>query len=151
MKLRVRVVALLLGLTTLAVAGPSVYPTGTTLNNPAKALNTLVVITGGDGSARLIDMNGNSVHEWKNAGDLTTYLEPALIGGKQGHVLVTLSTVEGQGTDLVPGAVTTRIEALHPIMTAWQTVSYRMTWLVSSLSAITLRTLAQCNRLYCEA
>jgi hypothetical protein len=32
-----------------------------------------------------------------------------LLGGKQGHVLVTLSTVEGQGTDLVPGAVTTRI------------------------------------------
>jgi Arylsulfotransferase (ASST) len=102
-------VALLAGLTMVAIAGPSVYPTGTTLYNPAKAFNTFVLITGGDGFARLIDMNGNSVHEWKNAGDLTTSLDPALTAGKRGHVLVTLSTVEGQGTDLVPGAVTTRI------------------------------------------
>ena len=110
MKLRASsIVALLIGFTMLAVAGPSVYPTGTTLYNPAKAFNTFVLITGGDGSAHLIDMNGNSIHEWKNAGDLTTYIDPGLIGGKQGHVLVTLSTVEGQGTDLVPGAVTTRI------------------------------------------
>lgn len=93
----------------LAVAGPSAYPTGTTLYNPAKAFNTFVLFTDGNGFAHLIDMNGNSVHEWKNAGDLTTYLDPALTGGKRGHVLATLSTVEGQGTDLVPGAVTTRI------------------------------------------
>jgi hypothetical protein len=49
------------------------------------------------------------VHEWKNAGDLTTSLDPVLTGSKPGHVLVTLSTVDGLGTDLVPGAVTTRI------------------------------------------
>jgi hypothetical protein len=63
MKLRAScIVALLIGLTMLAVAVPSVYPTGTTLYNPAKAFNTFVLITGGDGSAHLIDMNGNSVH-----------------------------------------------------------------------------------------
>ncbi len=107
-----RPVVLLIGLTMVAVAGPSVYPTGTTLYNPAKAFNTFVVITGGDGFAHLIDMNGNSVREWKNAGDLATSLDPALTGGKLGHVLVTLSTVEGQGTDLVPGAVTTRISKI---------------------------------------
>src|ERR1700680_4127576 len=104
-----RPVVLLIGLTMVAVAGPSVYPTGTTLYNPAKAFNTFLVITGGDGFAHLIDMNGNSVHEWKNAGDLATSRDPARTGGKLGHVLVTLSTVEGQGTDLVPGAVTMRI------------------------------------------
>ena len=104
-----REVALLVVLTMLAVAGPSVYPTGTTLYNPAKAFNTFVLVTDGNGFAHLIDMNGNSVHEWRNPGDLTTYLDPALTGGKRGHVLVTLSTVEGQGTDLVPGAVTSRI------------------------------------------
>jgi Arylsulfotransferase (ASST) len=104
-----QIVALLIGLTTSAIAGPSVYPTGTTLYKPAKAYSMFVLITGGDGSAHLIDMNGNSVHEWKNAGDLATSLDPPLTGGKSGHVLVILSTVEGQGTDLVPGAVSTRI------------------------------------------
>jgi hypothetical protein len=104
-----RSVALLIGLTVVAVGGTSVYPTGTTLYNPAKAFNTFVLLTGGDGFAHLIDMDGNSVHEWKNGSDLTTYLDPVLTGGNPGHVLVTLSTAEGQGTDLVPGAVTTRI------------------------------------------
>jgi Arylsulfotransferase (ASST) len=110
MKLRAScIIALLIGLAILGIAGPSVYPTGTTLYNPEKAYNMFVLITGGDGFGHLIDMNGNSVHEWKNASDLTTSLDPALTGGKPGHVLVILSTVEGQGTDLVPGAVTTRI------------------------------------------
>jgi hypothetical protein len=104
-----RPVALLIGLTMVAVAGPSVFPTGTTLYNPAKAFNTFVLLTGGDDLAHLIDMDGNSVHEWKNGAVLTTYLDPVLTGGNPGHVLVTFSTVEGQGTDLVPGAVTTQI------------------------------------------
>jgi Arylsulfotransferase (ASST) len=104
------IIALLIGLEISGIAGPSVFPTGTTLYNPEKAYNSFVVITGGDGFGHLIDMNGNSVHEWKNASvSLTTSIDPALTGGKRGHALVTLSMVEGQGTDLVPGAVTTRI------------------------------------------
>ncbi len=110
MKLRAScIIALLIALAILGIAGPSVYPTGTTLYNPEKAYNMFVLITGGDGFGHLIDMNGNSVHGWKNAGTLTTSLDPALTGGKPGHVLVILNTVEGQGTDLVPGAMTTRI------------------------------------------
>src|SRR5262245_49050230 len=90
----------------VTAVGTSVYPTGTTLYSPEKAFNTFVLLTGGDGFAHLIDMDGNSVHEWKNGADLTTYLDPVLTGGSPGHVLATLSTVQGQGTDLVPGAVT---------------------------------------------
>ena len=55
-----RPVALLIGLSMVAVAGQSVYPTGTTLYNPAKAFNTFVLLTGGDGFAHLIDMDGKS-------------------------------------------------------------------------------------------
>ncbi len=103
------IIALVVGLEISGIAGPSVFPTGTTIYNPEKAYNSFVVITGRDGFGHLIDMNGNSVHEWKNASGLTTSLDPALTGGKPGHALVTVSMVEGQGTDLVPGAVRTRI------------------------------------------
>ncbi|HEU5257008.1 MAG TPA: aryl-sulfate sulfotransferase, partial [Vicinamibacterales bacterium] len=88
---------------THALSGQSVYPTGTTRYDPAKALNSFVLFTGGDSIARLIDMNGTTVHEWRNAGDLTTLIDPRLTGGKLGHVLVTLSMVDIPGTDLVPG------------------------------------------------
>ena len=93
-------------LVTLATAlfGQSVYPTGTTRYDPAKAFNSFVLFTGGDNIARLIDMNGTTVHEWRNAGDLTTLIDPKLTGGKLGHVLVTLSMLNVPGTDLVPGA-----------------------------------------------
>jgi hypothetical protein len=96
--------ALALVTLTAALLGQSVYPTGTTRYDPAKAFNSFVLFTGGDNIARLIDMNGSSVHEWRNAGDLATALDPGLIGGKRGHVLVTMSTVNSAGTDLVPGA-----------------------------------------------
>lgn len=88
---------------------PSVYPTGTTRYDPAKAYNSFVLFTGGDGLVHLIDLNGNSVHEWKEAGSFSSLIDPKLNRGKLGHVLVTLSTVEGSGTDLVPGQTNTRI------------------------------------------
>src|ERR1044072_2511281 len=89
---------------THVLSGQSVYPTATTRYDPAKAFNSFVLFTGGDNIARLIDMNGNTVHEWRNAGDLTTLLDPKLTGGKRGHVLVTLNMLNVPGTDLVPGA-----------------------------------------------
>src|SRR5215470_5228080 len=104
-----RPVALLIVLTIVAIAGPKVYPTGTTLYNPAKAFNTFVLITDENDVAHLIDIDSNSIHEWKNGAPLTTYLDPVLTDGNPSHVLVELSTVEGQGTDLMPGALTTRI------------------------------------------
>lgn len=90
-------------------AGPSVYPTGTTRYDPAKAYNSFVLFTGGDNIAHLIDLNGNPVHQWKDAASHSTLIDPKLNGGKLGHVFVTLETAEGQGTDLVPGQVSRRI------------------------------------------
>jgi hypothetical protein len=92
-----------------AAAAPSVFPTGTTRYDPAKAFNSYVLFTAGDNIARLIDLNGNPVHEWKDAAGHSTLIDPALNGGKRGHVLVTFDTTEGRGTDLVPGVVRTRI------------------------------------------
>ena len=85
------------------MAGPSVYPTGTTVYDPAKAYNSYVLFTGGDNTARLIDLNGNVVRQWKDAAAHSTAIDPALNGGRKGHVFVTLALVEGQGTGLVPG------------------------------------------------
>jgi hypothetical protein len=90
-------------------AVPSIFPTGTTRYDPARAYNSYVIFTGGDNIAHLIDLDGNSVHEWADAGGFSTLIDPALNGGKLGDVFVTLATIEGRGTDLVPGQVTTRI------------------------------------------
>lgn len=92
-----------------AMAVPSVYPTGTTRYDPAKAWNSYVLFSAGDNVARLIDLNGNSVHEWKDAGAFSSVIDPGLVGGERGRVLLTLATIDGKGTDLVPGQVTTRI------------------------------------------
>ena len=85
--------------TLTATAGPSVFPTGTTRYAPSKAYNSFVLFSGGDDLAHLIDMNGNSVHEWKDpAGHHSTLIDPELIGGKRGHILVTLENTIGKGT-----------------------------------------------------
>ena len=90
-------------------AEPSVYPTGTTIYDPAKTYNSFVLFAGGDNVSRLIDLNGKVVHEWKFGGQPVAYLDPALAGGAKGHVFVTLETEEGKGTDLVPGRAQTRV------------------------------------------
>lgn len=92
-----------------AIAGPSVYPTGTTRYDPTKAYNSFVLFSGGDNVAHLIDLNGNSVHEWKDVAAHSTLIDPALNGGRRGHVFVTIDTAEGSGTDLIPGLNRTRI------------------------------------------
>jgi hypothetical protein len=76
-------------------AEPSVYPTGTTIYDPAKTYNSFVLFSGGDSVSRLIDLNGKVVHEWKFGGQPVAYLDPALAGGAKGHVFVTLETEEG--------------------------------------------------------
>jgi len=92
-----------------ASAAPSIFPTGTTRYDPAKAFNSFVLFTGGDNIAHLIDLNGTSVHEWKDAASHSTLIDPSVNGGKLGHVFVTLDTIEGKGTDLVPGQVNRKI------------------------------------------
>ncbi|MEF3368100.1 aryl-sulfate sulfotransferase [Methylocystis sp. 9N] len=90
-------------------AEPSVYPTGTTIYDPSRAYNSFVLFAGGDDISRLIDLNGNIVRDWKYSGQPVAFIDPALLGGRRGHIFVTLETEEGKGTDLVPGRVQTRI------------------------------------------
>jgi hypothetical protein len=85
-----------------AFAEPSVVPTGVTVYVPALAYNTYVLFGTPDHKTRLIDMEGNVVREWAYAGFPSTLLDPALIGGKRGHVLVQLSTDERSGAGIVP-------------------------------------------------
>jgi hypothetical protein len=94
----------------LAVAGPSIYPEGTTRLDPARAWPSYVLFTGGDETARLIDLDGKTVHTWRDVGGFASVLiDPALAGGQRGHVLVTLENAAGRGVDLVPGRAGPRI------------------------------------------
>jgi hypothetical protein len=89
-----------------AFAGPSVFPEGTTRLDPARAWPSYVLFTGGDETARLIDLDGRTVHTWHDVGGFaSTLIAPALVGGERGHVLVTLENATGRGVDLVPGRV----------------------------------------------
>ncbi len=89
-------------------AGPSVFPTGVTLYDPAAAYNGYVLFGGADGKTHLIDMDGNVVHQWNYAGLPSELLDPQVTDGSRGHVLVQLSTLEDDksldtGTSLNPG------------------------------------------------
>jgi|SRR5271157_797299 len=48
---------------TMVFSGVSVFVTGTVRYDPTRAWNGFVILPG-EGSAKLIDMNGNLVHEW---------------------------------------------------------------------------------------
>jgi hypothetical protein len=97
------------GLATPLRAEPSVYPTGTTIYDPAKAYNSFVLFAGGDDVTRLIDLDGNVVREWKYTGQPVSFIDPALVDGARGHIFVTLESEEGRGTDLVPGRALTSV------------------------------------------
>jgi len=87
--------ALVCGLCAMTTqAAPSVYPTGVTVYDPAKAYNTYVAYGAPDGKSHLIDMNGNEVHTWPYLGFPTEILDPKATGGKKGHVLVQLSAID---------------------------------------------------------
>jgi hypothetical protein len=101
--------ALTTGLASSVLAGPSIYPEGTTRYEPDKAYNSFVLFTGGDNVARLIDLNGNTVRQWKDAAGFSSLIDPSLVGGQPGHVFVTLETAKGSGIDLVPGRVNSQI------------------------------------------
>ena len=79
----------------VALANPTVYPTGTTIYDPEKAWNSYVVFASPTGKTHLIDMAGNEVHRWELAGFPSEVLDPALTGGKKGHLLVQVENGEG--------------------------------------------------------
>src|SRR5205814_600532 len=93
-----------------AHAGPSIYAEGTTRLDPARAWTSYVLFTGGDEVARLIDLDGKTVHTWPDVGSFASVLiDPTLTGGERGHVLVTLENADGRGIDLVPGRAGPRV------------------------------------------
>ncbi len=72
------------------LAAPTVFPTGVTLYDPAKAWGTYTVFSGADRNSYLIDMNGNVVRSWPQRGFPTEVVDPAVNGGRKGHVLLQL-------------------------------------------------------------
>ncbi|MEI9933124.1 MAG: aryl-sulfate sulfotransferase [Rhizomicrobium sp.] len=85
-----------------AFAEPSVYPTGTTIYDPKLAYGTFVVFGAPDHKTHVVDMNGHEVHRWDYAGFPSEILDPAVVAGAKGHVLVQLSTDERPGAGIVP-------------------------------------------------
>ncbi|NVD70969.1 aryl-sulfate sulfotransferase [Duganella sp. BJB1802] len=80
-------------------AAPSVYPTGVTRYDTATAYNSYVIFSGQDKNTHLIDMNGNEVHRWNAEGFPPVLLDPALTGGRRGHVLVQLASAAGTSNE----------------------------------------------------
>ena len=78
-----------------AIAMPTVFPTGTTIYNPTKAYPCYVLFSAPDGKTHLIDLDGNSIHEWPYPGFPSDLLSPEITGGKKGHVLVQLENGDG--------------------------------------------------------
>jgi hypothetical protein len=48
-------------------------------------------------------MDGSEVHRWDHNGFPSRLLDPALIAGKRGHVMVWLFTMTGSQTGAIPG------------------------------------------------
>lgn len=91
----------------MAQAKPSIHPVGTLRYNPAKTWNSFVILSNESGSAKLIDRNGNLVHEWDLRGGqgmpnkvypggyLLTALYPVLSTGFQDNSTVALLDFDG--------------------------------------------------------
>lgn len=71
-----------------AQAAPSVYPTGVTRYDPAKAWNGYVIFSSPDQQTRLVDMNGNLIRQWPYRGFPAAVIDPAVNGGRRGDVLL---------------------------------------------------------------
>jgi hypothetical protein len=98
--------ALALAATLDLQAAPSVFPTGVTRYDPARAYNSYVLFSGQDHATHLIDMDGNDVHHWPYEGSPPLYLDPQLVNGAQGHVLLRLAqSGERRGTGLGQGTL----------------------------------------------
>lgn len=74
-----------------APASPRIYPTGVTIYDPSRAFNSFICFSAPDGATHLIDMDGNEVHRWPHVGLPGAVIDPKLVDGKLGHVLLQLS------------------------------------------------------------
>jgi hypothetical protein len=84
-------------------ANPSVYPTGVTRYDPAKAYDSYFLFSGPDKKTHLIDMDGNEVRRWDYDGSPSLFLDPALVHGQRGHILVQVGERDANGPGVVPG------------------------------------------------
>ena len=75
-----------------ACASPRVFPTGVTVYDPGRAYNGFVCFSAPDGTTHVIDMDGNEVHRWPHVGLPGEIIDPKLIGGHRGHVLLQLAS-----------------------------------------------------------
>lgn len=92
----------------VAQAKPSVHPVGTLRYDPAKCWNSFMILSNEDGSAKLVDRNGNLVKEWDLMGGqgmpnkvypggyLLTSLYPPLSTGFQDNNTVALLDFDGK-------------------------------------------------------
>ncbi len=105
--LSVVVASLCMSVAATAMAGPSVYPTGVTRYDPAKAYNCAVLFSAANNKTYLIDMDGHILHEWNQEGMPAQMLDPALTGGVKGEIGVQLKLIpagsHAGGIGLVPG------------------------------------------------
>jgi len=89
---RFQSIAALTLLSAICVAeSPRIYPTGVTIYDPARAYNCFVGFSSLDGHMHLIDMDGNEVHRWEHPGNPGEVIDPKLIGGARGHVMLQLA------------------------------------------------------------
>jgi len=79
---------LMVGVAGAAGPPPRVYPTGVTIYDPARAYNSYVCFSSLDGKTHLVDMDGNEVHAWDHAGNPGEVIDPKLVGGARGHVML---------------------------------------------------------------
>lgn len=87
-----------------ASAEPTVHPVGVTIYDPHLAQNEFVLFSGADNQTHLIDMDGNEVHRWPQRGFPSLFIDPALIGGQTGHILVQTSQSDKSATSELPGS-----------------------------------------------
>jgi hypothetical protein len=88
--------ALILASHSRANASPRIFPTGVTVYEPKRAYNSFVCFSALDGKTHLVDMDGNQVHQWSRPGMPGEMIDPKLVGGQRGHVLV--QTADGSDT-----------------------------------------------------
>ncbi|GLK60293.1 MULTISPECIES: aryl-sulfate sulfotransferase [Azotobacter] len=67
---------------------PAVYPSGVTRYDPGKAWHGHVLFAALDQRSYLIDLEGRVVNRWDYYGQPTALIDPAVNGGRKGHVLV---------------------------------------------------------------
>jgi hypothetical protein len=72
-------------------ASPRIYPTGVTVYDPSRTYNSFICFSSPDGNTHLVDMDGNEVHRWPYVGLPGKIIDPKLVGGQRGHVLLQLS------------------------------------------------------------